>query len=49
LQFPFSSARDHRVLVTIRKDELEAESEEAHERFFLLPGANSSKIRANQL
>ena len=44
----FIPARDHRVLVTIRKDELVPEPEEAHERFFLSPGGHSTKTRANQ-
>jgi hypothetical protein len=32
----FSSTRDHHVLVTIRKDELAPESEEAHEKILLV-------------
>jgi hypothetical protein len=31
----FSSTRDHRVLGTIRKDGLAADSEEAHEKILL--------------
>jgi hypothetical protein len=33
--FSFSSTRDHRVLVAIRKDGLAPESEEAHEKILL--------------
>jgi hypothetical protein len=42
----FSSTRDHRVLVTIRKDGLAPE--ETRERFFLPRLAQSAKNRANQ-
>jgi hypothetical protein len=31
----FSSTRDHRVLIAIRKDELAADSEEAHKKILL--------------
>jgi hypothetical protein len=44
----FSSTRDHRVLLAIRKDGLVAEFEEATKRFFLPRSARSAKTRANQ-
>jgi hypothetical protein len=48
MRLSFSSTRDHRVLVTIRKDGLAPEPEEAQERFFLSPGVQSVKTRANE-
>jgi hypothetical protein len=46
--FSFSSTRDHRVLVTIRKDGLGPEFEEVTKGFFLPCRAHSAKTRANQ-
>jgi hypothetical protein len=48
IRLSFSSTRDHRVLVTIRKDGLAAELEEATKRFFLPRSARFAKTRANQ-
>jgi hypothetical protein len=44
----FSSTRDHRVLVAIRKDGLAPDFEEATKRFFLPRRAQFAKTRANQ-
>jgi len=46
--FSFSSTRDHRVLVTIRKDGLGPEFKEVTKGFFLPCRAHSAKTRANQ-
>jgi hypothetical protein len=44
----FSSTRDHRVLLAIRKGGLAPDYEEATKRFFLLCWAQFAKTRANQ-
>ena len=44
----FSSTRDHRVLVAIRKDGLAPECEEVHEKILLAALGATAKTPANQ-